>query len=174
MPADARRSHRPGARSGSPRPSTGRLRETTRPGATAGRGAEPAPAGRAGRGGSRSMLRMTILGGIFVLLAILIMPTLRGYLQQRSQIHGLTDQVQRQRADVAALQAEKKKWQDPAYVQRQAQQRLLFAKPGQSVTVYVDSSGRARPSGPPVAPPGARNPWYGQAWDSIVEAGGRR
>lgn len=116
------------------------------------------------------MRRMAVLGGILILLAVIVTPTLRGYLQQKSQIEGLSKQVEQQRSQVATLEAQKKQWQNPAFVASKARSELMFAKPGEKITVYVDSSGRAHDSGPVVTPPGSRNPWYGQLWDSVRSA----
>lgn len=116
------------------------------------------------------MRRMTLLGGILILLAIIVTPTLRGYLQQRSQIESLTQQVEQQHAQVKKLEATKKQWQDPKFIEQQARSELMFVKPGQTLTVYVDSKGHAHDAGPAIAPPGARNPWYGQLWNSVRTA----
>ena len=72
---------------------------------------------------------------------------------------------------VDALTAERKRWDDPAYVKQQAQERLGYAMPGKSITVYVDDAGATHATTPRNGVTDATglssHPWYGQIWGSI-------
>ena len=122
------------------------------------------------------MRRMVTLGLILVFLAVLIIPTLRNYLHQRSQIDGLNAKVATQQQSVGSLKAERDRWANPAYIQQQARQRLGFAKPGERAYILIDDKG-AKHEAP--AEDGVANdtkhadrPWYGQVWESVKGSGG--
>ena len=122
---------RPGAkaRAGSsrPAPKTNALRQA----AAAARTAKDRRAGR-------SLRRMLVLASIFVLLAITLVPTLRSYLRQQGDIEALREQVAGQRVTVEELQREQARWNDPAYVEQQARERLKFVKVGDSSYTVID------------------------------------
>ena len=162
------RSRPSSSRPGTPRPAkNSRARGGSTPSSGVGR------ATRARRS-PRSMRRLTVLGALVVFLAVLITPTLRSYLHAQGEIDGLRTKVATQKADVASLKAQQKRWNDPMYVKEQAAKRLGFAAPGGTLTVLVDESGaprRVSKTGVVVAaPPSATHPWYGQLWQSLVRA----
>jgi cell division protein FtsB len=136
--------------------------------ASAGRSDSPARALR-----TRRTTRLAILGLIALVLVVAVAPTLRVYLHQRGQISDLEAQQARQRSDVAALQAQAKRWNDPAYVEAQARARLQFVKPGQKS--YVVSSPVATPVTAPasgvVAGPTTGRSWMDGLWASVQKAG---
>lgn len=117
-------------------------------------------------------MRRLVFGGILlVFLAVVLTPTVRGYLNQSAQINQLQSQVSAQEKDIAGKQAQLKQWDDPKYVEQQAQQRLGFVKPGQALTVTIDKDGAARQSaGTDVVPAKTTQSWYGQLWDSVAGA----
>lgn len=156
--------------------------------AAAGAGARPAPAARAksrddaqGRGGQSDRpaggagrspwTRWAILGGVLVILLVALVPTARSLLRQQGEIAALTERVAAQERTVADLESERARWQDPAYVEQQARQRLKFVKVGdRSYTVIdPDSPARAQVPGASVAAPGVRagQPWYVELWSSV-------
>lgn len=118
------------------------------------------------------MRRWAILASIMVILAILLMPTLRNYLHQRGEIAALRDHVAQQKADVAELQREQARWSDSAYVEQQARERLKFVMPGDKAYTVIDAAPQADDQ-PGIAhvPQGTRShPWYGQLWESAKVA----
>ncbi|MDE9364340.1 septum formation initiator family protein [Luteipulveratus sp. YIM 133132] len=164
-----------------PRPrSGGSSRTAARPVRGSSRPTVRAAASPAGAPGARrrpkSMRRMVTLGLILMFLAVLIIPTLRNYLHQRSQIDALNDKVATQRTSVTALQRERERWANPAYVQQQARQRLGFAKPGERAYILIDDQGTVREATKPDSVTGSDvrpgRPWYGQVWESVKESGG--
>ncbi|TWP33469.1 FtsB family cell division protein [Leekyejoonella antrihumi] len=165
MPRDMRTKGRPTSRPRSGGPST---RVSTRPDIKKGAVAR-VRAARAKRS-PRSMRRMTIVGALVVFLAVLITPTLHSYLQGRSTINDLNRQITAQRADVAAKQALRTKWQDPKYIEQQAATRLGFAMPGSTLTVYVDKNNVAHDASTTGNDVSVKRPWYGKIWQSTVNA----
>lgn len=121
------------------------------------------------------MRRMVTLGLLVVFLAVLLVPTLRGYLDQRSQIESLNNQVTEQQDTVKSLQKQRDRWNNPEYVAQQARTRLGFAKPGEKAYIIVDGTGTKRDveddSRVEEAAAGADRPWYGHLWGSVVSAG---
>ncbi|KYH45701.1 hypothetical protein AZH51_18520 [Branchiibius sp. NY16-3462-2] len=118
---------------------------------------------------------MVGIGALLLFLAVLLTPTVRGYLGQRSQINQAQAQVEAQEKDIAAKQGQLKQWNDPKYVQEQAKSRLGFVMPGQTLTVTVDKNGQARQSaGTDVIPAKPTQPWYGQLWSSVQGAAASR
>lgn len=163
----ARAASRPGRGTGTPttKPKARQTAVRTATSATAGR----SRAVRAPRS-PRSLRRLTVIGVILVFLAVVITPTLRSYLSQRSQIHQLSAEVSSQQKGIDDLKKQKAKWSDDKYVQAQAGLRLGYVKPGKTLTVYVTDQKQESTSS--VA---ARKnaTWYGKLWESTVLAGSR-
>lgn len=116
-----------------------------------------------------------VLASVLVLLTVTLIPTLRSYLGQRSDIAAMQAQVQAQRGTVAALQKERARWDDPAYVEQQARERLTFVRPGEKSYTVIDGDTAQQPVGEPAvasgqAPTSEREPWYGHLWSSMVMA----
>lgn len=128
-----------------------------------------------GRRRPASLRRMVTAGVLAVMLAVLLVPTLRNYLQQRAQIESLNSQVTEQQRVVRGLQTQRDRWDDPAYVAQQARERLGFAKPGEKAYIVIDDTGKKRDveqvTGVRKDSSVAGRPWYGQLWGSSVTAG---
>ncbi|MGN6412488.1 septum formation initiator family protein [Flexivirga sp.] len=114
------------------------------------------------------MRRLAVLGALIVFLAVVIAPTVRSYISERQHVSRLQAQVAAQQANVASLQETKRKWSDPDYVAAQAGQRLGFAKPGKTLTVYVTDQKSQQAAAKQAE---ARQTWYGTLWKSVVASG---
>ena len=124
-------------------------------------------------------VRAMVLGLVLLLAFVLVYPTLHSYLQQRTQLEQLRAQVSAAQQTNADLQAELKRWDDPAYVKAQARERLNFVMPGETAFRVVDpqtvpdtaastaTSGAADGSGAV----GSTQPWYLDVWQSVRAAG---
>jgi cell division protein FtsB len=143
------------------------VRPATAPG---GRSGSPAAAAR-----TRRTTRIAILGLIALALVVAIAPTLRVYLRQRGQISSLESQQAGAKRDVAALQAQAKRWNDPAYVEAQARARLQFVSPGQRSYVVAEAKPKvaaAPASGIVAGTTGtAGHSWMDDLWTSVQKAG---
>jgi len=89
-------------------------------------------------GGIRFSGFMGIMLGLVVLAAFVLVPTVGTYVEQRQQIAALEQAVRIGEEDVAALEAERERWTDAAYVTAQARERLYYVKPGE-VVYLVDN-----------------------------------
>lgn len=124
----------------------------------------------------RSLRRLVILGVLVTFCAVILAPTVRAYIHQRSQISSLQEQITQQRSTVKDLQQEKQDWQDPKYVEAQARERLKFVMPGDTSYTTIDGDEHAKASRPEsgiaAVPDKVRSsrPWYGEVWESFVIA----
>lgn len=81
---------------------------------------------------------MVIMLGLVVLAAFVLVPTIGTYVAQRQQLAALEAGVQVSQAEVADLEAQRARWQDPAYITTQARERLYYVRPGE-VVYLVDN-----------------------------------
>jgi cell division protein FtsB len=126
---------------------------------------------------------MVVLAVIGLLAFILVFPTLRLYMSQQVQEEQLRAQVAAATKANEELEAQLKRWDDPAYVKAQARQRLSYAMPGDRTfrvsdpeNAPVPSASQAPAPGPPThlsGPDAAElpDPWYAKLWQSVVTAG---
>lgn len=73
-----------------------------------------------------------ILLGLLILAVIVLAPALRTIVDQQQQIAALERTVLAGQATVDGLEAELGRWSDPAFIEAQARDRLLFIYPGES------------------------------------------
>ena len=115
--------------------------------------------------------RAAILALVLAAVAVSLLVPIRQYLAQRAEIAALRAGVADERDRVSALQAERERWKDPAYVQQQARERLFFVMPGETAYLVLGEpkapESSAAASG--AAEPGER-PWYAGLWDSVRAA----
>jgi hypothetical protein len=111
----------------------------------------------------------------FVIVAIAL--PFKIWLGQRGDLGSLNTQIKRVQARVAQLDAQDKKWNDPAYVEAQARKRLHYVMPGESNRIVLGPKPThvqkeiATAIAHPAAPPDSDGPWYSQLWQSMQTAG---
>jgi len=86
--------------------------------------------------------RAAILLVVFAVLVISYASSMRAYLQQREQINELKQQIATSRASIATAEREKRRWQDPAYVEAQARDRFGWVLPGETSYQVLDANGQ--------------------------------
>lgn len=164
------------------RGSAGRARPGTRPAGNR----SPAPGAAPGRGGvllgaaarrgaPPHLLRLGLLVVLLGFLALFLTPTLRGYLDQRADISRAEAQLVAEQQRIAELTDELALWEDDAYVEQQARERLRFVKPGEVVFTVLDDTGEQLTEPVPGMAPVSNDvqdhrPWYGQVWESVKTA----
>jgi cell division protein FtsB len=79
--------------------------------------------------------------GLIVLGVIVLAPSLKLLIQQRSQIASLERSVKQQQHDVSSLKTQVARWDDPAYIEAQARNRLLFVFPGEYSYLVIPQAG---------------------------------
>lgn len=170
----------PGSRrSGGPRPARPR-RGGSRP-----RGTEPA--GRPARAGGprdtgadatpprRVSLtgRAAVLALVLGVLAVSYAYPLRAWYDQSRERAELRSEAERLEAEVDELETQLRLWDDPAYVEAQARDRLGYVLPGEVGYVVVDDTGEPETElGPDGLPVLVEGEWYSRLWTSIEAADG--
>lgn len=125
-------------------------------------------AGRTNLTGRAAMLALVVC-----LLAISLAYPLREYLSQRGEIGDYRTTVAEQERRVADLQRQQNRWNDPAYVEAQARERLHYVMPGETSYVVLESQEEHSTDGVVQAAPEevARSPWFTDLWHSVAAAG---
>lgn len=122
------------------KPGRGRGPRNTRPGQRGGAGR--ARTNEAALPRPRFTNRAAILLVVFAILVISYASSMRAYLEQRDHINDLKAQIAASKADIAAAEREKKRWNDPAYVMLQARERFGWAPPGTTVFQVLGQDGK--------------------------------
>lgn len=74
----------------------------------------------------------TVLVASLTILGILILaPTLKIVVEQRQQVADLQAELKRNQNALNALNKQKARWDDPAYIRAQARERLYYVMPGE-------------------------------------------
>ena len=101
---------------------------------------------------------------MFALAATAVYP-LRQYVSQQDRIERLEAKQQALAAENARLEAERKRLQDPAYVQQLAKRDYHVVTPGEEAWVVTGTS--PGPAGRGRRLPRDR-PWYKRAWQAVT------
>ena len=160
-----RRRTRPGRGPGAPRPARS---ATARP---AGEGAATAERPR-----SRLTGRAAVLVLVLAVLTVSYASSLRAYLQQRSHINELKSQIADHEANIDTLESEKDRWDDPAYVAKQARERLGYVMPGEKTYLVLGEDGKPLEPASELQDPDTvisttQTPWWSDGWASVELAG---
>jgi cell division protein FtsB len=159
-----------------PLPSVDRLRVSSHPAARRAGRRRLLPR-RAHGGDHRPLLtgRAVLLGALVLLLALTLTGPVRQWLAGREQIDQLAAERSSLDAQVRDLQAQLRRQSDPAYVARQARERLTYVLPGDRLVVVVDGTTVRGDTGTAVPAPGrtgTRPPWYDGLLQSLATADG--
>jgi cell division protein FtsB len=102
---------------------------------------------------------------MFALAATAVYP-LRQYVSQQDRIERLQAKQQALAAENARLEAERKRLQDPAYVQQLAKRDYQLVSPGEEAWVVTGTppAGATAPSAAADPDP----PWYKRAWQGLT------
>lgn len=125
-------------------------------------------------------MRTLVLSVVVLLAVVLLLPTVRAYVTQTSELRALRSELADVQAQHDELQAELERWDDRAYVEREARDRLNFVMPGERPWRVLDpetvvddidpQTGRTITDGPVQGyEDGA--PWYQAMWESVQVAG---
>lgn len=113
---------------------------------------------------------------VLAVLTVSYASSLRAYLQQRSDIGDLKVAIAEREANITALEREKQRWSDPAYVKAQARARFGYLMPGETGFQVLDVNGKPLESQAALSDPDevikiAPTPWWSDAWASVELAG---
>jgi cell division protein FtsB len=117
----------------------------------------------------------TIMIMVLVVFGVVVLaPSLKLLIEQRSQIAALQNSVNKQKDQVTTLRTQVARWSDPAYIEAQARNRLLFAAPGEySYLVIPDKSTTITSDGAPISKhiQTTRVDWVKSLTSSLFSAG---
>ena len=120
--------------------------------------------------------RSLVLVLVLAVLAVSYASSLKAYLQQRAHIADLKEQIAERSASIDALEREKRRWDDEAFVRAQARDRFGYLMPGETAYVVLDEDGEPLESRSELHDPGEvlrqpPEPWWADAWSSVELAG---
>jgi cell division protein FtsB len=138
-------------------------RRTARTAAGTGTGRRPLFTGRA-----------VLLGALVLLLALTLAGPVRQYLAGRAELVQLAAEGRALDQQTAELQEQLQRQADPAYVERQARERLTYVLPGDRLVVVVDGKAVEGDAGTVPSPPTDAAPasWYEGLLESLSVADG--
>ncbi len=165
-----RRTPQGGPRRGARR---GQVPRNIRPGARATERARTTPTATAPR--PRFTNRMAVLVVVAAVLVVSYASSMRAYLEQRAHTNDLRARIASSQHDIAALEREKRRWQDDAYVEAQARERFGWVLPGETSYQVIDRDGKPLERGDELTDPSsvARQvpaPWWHKAYGSLQAA----
>jgi hypothetical protein len=113
---------------------------------------------------------------VVAVLAVSYASSLRAYLQQRSHIGDLKEQIADRRASIEDLEREKTRWKDEEFVRQQARERFGYLMPGETSYVVLDENGEPLESQTELTDPSTVAPEppaavYSEVWESVQLAG---
>ncbi len=168
----ATRGNRPAGRSGPGRSGSGQPSGRARDNRA--RGATPATTTTAAQPRARLTSRAAILLLIVAVLVVYYASSLQAYLTQRADLEEVRATIAEREQEIDALEREKKRLDDPAYVEQQAR-GLGFVRPGEKPFVVVRDGEPLDAEGtlgdPDSIDQGEPPAWYDDAWSTVLVAG---
>jgi hypothetical protein len=108
-------------------------------------------------------------------LAVSYASSLRAYVEQRHHVASLRESIADSERTIAALEREKRRWKDDAYVISQARARFAFGFPGEVGYQVLDEDGRPLDHEDSLSDPltleDPEPEWWQTTLDSIETAG---
>jgi cell division protein FtsB len=85
---------------------------------------------------------MAVLVVVLAVLVVSYASSMRAYIDQRSHIADLRARIASSESDIKALEREKRRWKDDAYVEAQARERFGWVMPGETSYQVIDRDGK--------------------------------
>ena len=111
--------------------------------------------------------RAAILAVVLCAIALSLAYPVREYIAQRRQIDQLRAQRDQISVQLRRLEGEQSRLHDPAYIEREARDRLHMCMPGQRCYVIIEPLPKRSQAS--VADTD-RTPWYARLWNSVQQA----
>jgi cell division protein FtsB len=115
--------------------------------------------------------RAAILGIVLLVLGISFAYPLRNWFAQRAEVAGLQAQIAEQQRSVKDLEHQIARWNDPAYVQAVARERLHFVLPGETLFVVLDDEEDDATTPQTEVLAEASGQWWQRLWTTVEQAG---
>ncbi|MFJ4228012.1 septum formation initiator family protein [Paenarthrobacter nicotinovorans] len=115
--------------------------------------------------------RMLALAVVMIAITILLAPTVKIFLEKRSEISALEAEIASRKAEQTELNKQISRWQDPNYVKQQARDRINMVMPGETgYWVFGGEDAAGTPGGRTGSGSTANPenlPWVDALWESI-------
>lgn len=118
--------------------------------------------------------RLIILAVVVAAIALTLAQSLRVYFAQAADITALRVEIENRRNEIAELEDQLARWDDPAFVKAEARERLGWVMPGEIGYRVIGLDGK--PVGgdsavlAPEAEPTAKGLWWERVWGSVAVA----
>jgi cell division protein FtsB len=118
--------------------------------------------------------RALVLGAVLILLAVVLAPPLHRYLAARGALQQADQQRVEDQRQLAELRRQLAQWDDPAFIEQQARDRLQYAMPGDTMYVVIRTGAKTGVGGQQqrdteaVQVPGGT--WNERLWGSALTA----
>lgn len=119
---------------------------------------------------SRLTGRAAVLVLVLAALLVSYASSMRAHLEQRSHINALEAGIASSATNIEALQREKRRWKDPAYVEAQARARFAFGYPGEIGYHVLDEDGRPLDAQSTLDPPEEVGDGRPEWWESTLSS----
>jgi hypothetical protein len=113
---------------------------------------------------------------VLAVLAVSYASSMRAYLEQKEHLEALRQAIAQSEKNIAALRREKRRWEDPAFIEAQATQRLSWVMPGEISFQVIDQNGEPLDHKDTLSDPGGIDvenepAWWDTAWQTMEAAG---
>lgn len=114
---------------------------------------------------------------LLVLCVVVLAPSLRVWVDQRKELAALEAAVAEQKKDVARLDRDRARWDDPHYIETQARERLFYMRPGEASFLVIDDGASAADDAEVALPPVSAElqstevDWVSGLFVSVMSAG---
>lgn len=114
--------------------------------------------------------RMILLTVVTLVVISFLVPTVRSYLQQQSEMDQLAEQIAEQEQLNRELYSELARWDDPQFVQQQARERINLVLPGERRYHVIGDLREAEVQTDAAEDQQTEADWAEQLWNSVVES----
>ena len=119
----------------------------------------------------RTLLVLLVAAALVLPLA----PTVQRYLEQKAEIAALEQRIETLQERQQELQAQEKLWQQEAYVEQQARERLMYVKPGEIPFTVIGAEGQVQAEDSSAEVRTSKGPdWAEQLWGSLFPESGEQ
>ncbi|WP_144268122.1 septum formation initiator family protein [Demequina sp. NBRC 110055] len=119
--------------------------------------------------------RTAIIVFVAILAFAVVWPTARAYLEQQNMLDGLRADAAAAQAEVDDLTADVARWDDDAYIEAQARERLTYVYPGETAYRVLDpetlEAVGAEDEASAEEAVAQGDTWYDALWNSVEVAG---
>ena len=114
--------------------------------------------------------RLLVLAMVMVAITVLLAPSVRTYLQQRSDIAGIQAVIAEAEAKQAELEVQLGRWEDPAYIKQQARDRIFLVMPGEKRYLVKGENGVEQAEELAAEEEPEDLQWVDSLWDSVKKS----